>query len=303
MTLSSVGDLSPLADAGVMVRRMGFDAMPRCRGFIQSVTIVFVALAAGSAGAAGSDWRGQGNASVRLIAVGVDADGSIAAGIEIAIDPGWKTYWRTPGDAGVAPLFDFSGSSNISGPVLVEFPVPHRVDDGYAVTNVYENHVVFPVTFAAADPQSATRLVLSLDIGVCAEICIPEHYDLTLDLDPGEIDAAAKTILKDARAGLPGRPVPGVFEVGGIARAGGTDKRPVFEIEIVAPDPAKAEVFVEGPVDWYPAMPKLVASEDTRATFSVAFSRLGSKTPIGGNAFTVTVVADGEAIEDIATLD
>lgn len=264
---------------------------------------VVVGLAVSSAGAAVSDWRGEGNAQVRLIAAGVDTDGRISAGIEIAIAPGWKTYWRTPGDAGVAPLIDFSGSTNINGPVLVEFPVPHRFDDGYTVTNVYEDHVVLPVTIAAADPQAPTRLVLSLDIGVCAEICIPEHYDLTLDLAPGETDAAAATILADARRALPGDPALGAFDVSGVTRRGGTDKRPAFEIEIVAPDAAKAEVFVEGPVDWYPAMPKLVATDDTRAIFRVEFNRLGSKIPIGGNTFTVTVVTDGGAIEDSVTLD
>lgn len=265
--------------------------------------MVVVGLAVSPAGAAVSDWRGEGNAQVRLIAAGVDADGRISAGIEIAVAPGWKTYWRTPGDAGVAPLIDFSRSSNIDGPVLVEFPVPHRVDDGYAVTNVYENHVVLPITVAVADPQSTTRLVLSLDIGVCAEICIPEHYDLTLDLAPGKVDAAAAAILADARLALPGKPVPGIFEVGRVRRVGGTDKRPAFEIQIVAADAAKAEVFVEGPADWYPAMPKAVASDDTHATFRVEFNRPGSKVPIGGNTFTVTVVADGGAIEDTVTLD
>lgn len=286
-----------------MLRCMGLDVTPRLRGLVGLATTVLVALAASSAGAAVSDWQGEGNAQVRLIAAGVDADGRIAAGIEIGIDPGWKTYWRTPGDAGVAPLIDFSGSSNINGPVLVEFPVPHRVDDGYAVTNVYEDHVVLPVTIAAADPQSATRLVLSLDIGVCAEICIPEHYDLTLALAPGETDAAAAAILADASRALPRGPTSGVFDVGAVKRVGGTDKRPVFEIEIVARDAAKAEVFVEGPADWYPAMPELVAADDTHATFSVEFNRLGSKTPIGGNTFRVTVVADGGAIEDTVTLD
>lgn len=277
--------------------------LARLRDFVGSAMMFIVALAVNSAGAAVTDWQGEGNAKVRLIASGIDASGHISAGIEIGIAPGWKTYWRTPGDAGVAPLIDFSSSSNINGPVFIEFPVPHRVDDGYAVTNVYEDQVVLPVTIAATDPESATRLVLSLDIGVCAEICIPEHYDVTLDLAPGETDATAAAILADARRALPRDPTPGEFEIGRVRRVGGTDKRPVFEFQIIAADAANAEVFVEGPADWYPAMPKLVASDEVGATFSVEFNRLGSTIPIGGNAFTVTVVATGGAIEDTTTLD
>lgn len=287
-----------------MLLRMHFDSILHLRGFFVAASApVLVAAACLPATAATGEWQGDGNAQVRLIAAGVDNAGNIVAGIEIALEPGWKTYWRTPGDAGIAPLIDFSASTNIDGPVTVKFPVPHRFDDGYSVSNVYEDHVVLPISAAAVDPQAPTALVVSLDIGVCEEICIPEHYDLTLEVDPGKTDPAAEAILAGARAALPRGPVPGVLEVGSIVRTGGTDKRPVFEVAIVAPDAAEADVFVEGPVDWYPASPKLVASDGTRATFSVEFSRLGSKTPIGGNTFTVTFVTDGKAIEDTVTLD
>lgn len=264
---------------------------------------LLLVMSASPVGAAIGDWQGEGNAQARLVAIGTNPDGRISAGIEIVLEPGWKTYWRSPGDAGIAPLVDFSASSNIQGSPKIAFPVPHRLDDGYAVTNVFQDRVVLPVTLSTLDPASPVRLVLSLDIGVCAEICIPEHYDLVLDLAPGEADAEAQAILDDARAALPDRADHGVFAVDGIVRAGGADKRPVFAIEIVAPDAAGAEVFVEGPADWYPAPPKLISSDGNRATFSVEFSRLGSKIPIGGNAFRVTVVSAGNSVEDTVTLD
>lgn len=279
------------------------DPNERFSGFVLAAAFSVLFTSCLPAAAAVGEWQGQGSARVRLIATGVDAAGDIAAGIEIALEPGWKTYWRTPGDAGVAPLIDFSASTNIDGPVMVEYPVPHRVDEGYAVSNVYEDYVVLPVTASAIDPEATTALVLSLDIGVCKEICIPEHYELSVEFDPGAPDPTVAKVLAGARAGLPREPVPSVLEVDGIVRVGGTDKRPVFEVAVVAPDAAKAEVFVEGPADWFPALPKLVASDETHATFAVEFSRLGSKTPIGGNRFTVTVIANGKAIEDAVTLD
>lgn len=269
-----------------------------------AAAIAFPLVAAiASAGAAIGNWAGEGNAKVRLVAAGVDGAGRLAAGIEIILEPGWKTYWRTPGDAGVAPITDFAASSNISGPVEVAFPVPHRLDDGYAVTNVYEDRVVFPLSASVVDPAFATTLVLALDIGVCAEICIPEHYDLRLAVAPDESDIVAEAILAEARTTLPGEPVDGTFAVVDVTLAGGTDKRPVFAFDVVALDIADAEIFVEGPVDWYPAPPTLVSTKGNLGTYNVEFSRLGAKTLLGGNTFRVTVVSVGRAIEDSVTLD
>jgi DsbC/DsbD-like thiol-disulfide interchange protein len=253
--------------------------------------------------AAIGDWAGEGNAKVRLVAAGVGDDGRLAAGVEIVLEPGWKTYWRSPGDAGVAPVADFSASTNLATPVDMAFPVPHRVDDGYAISNVYQDRVIFPLSVLVADPARPTTLAVALDIGVCAEICIPEHYELSLDIAAGESDSEASAILAVVQAQLPGKPEPGVFAVTGAARAGGTDKRPVFAFDIVAPDITEAEVFVEGPIDWFPGPPTLVSTDGGRATYNAEFSRIGAKTPIGGNIFTVTVVSAGRAIEDRVTLD
>lgn len=287
-----------------MVSIMVFKDIGRIVNLPRSALAVLALLAATTpAAAAIGDWVGEGNARVRLVASGVDAEGRLAAGIEIDLDPGWKTYWRSPGDAGIPPVADFSASTNIEGPVAIGFPPPHRYDDGYAISNVYEGHILLPLSATVADPAAPTRLVVGLDMGVCAEICIPEHFDLTLDLAPGESDADADALLADARGALPGKPEPGAFDVEGIARSGGTDKRPVFDIVVVAPDPDEAEVYVEGPSDWYAAPPTLVGVDGGRATYSVEFSRLGAKTPIGGNEFRVTVVSGGRAIEDAVTLD
>jgi DsbC/DsbD-like thiol-disulfide interchange protein len=305
MSTPATPDWSQMKELAAIFVAMQFNDIKRLVNPVRKAAATALLLVATMvpATAAVSDWAGEGNAKVRLIAAGVDGNGRLAAGIEIVLQPGWKTYWRTPGDAGVAPVTDFSASTNIAAPVDIAFPVPHRLDDGYAVTNVYQGHVVLPLSASVVDPAAATALIAALDIGVCAEICVPEHYDLALDLAPGETDAEVETILTDARAKLPGAPEPGTFAVDRVVRSGGTDKRPVFAFDVVAPDIADAEVFVEGPIDWYPAPPTLVSADANRATYNVEFSRLGAKTPIGGNLFTVTVVAAGRAIEQQVTLD
>ena len=59
-----------------------------------------------------SPWTRDSHAQLRLLA-GSRNGPVLLGGINFKLDPGWKTYWRTPGDSGVPPRFDFSKSDNI----------------------------------------------------------------------------------------------------------------------------------------------------------------------------------------------
>src|SRR5258707_9942457 len=76
-----------------------------------------------------SDWSQDARSAIRLIA-GANEKGQtpLRAGIEIKLQPQWKTYWRYPGDSGVPPRFDFSGSENVKS-VNVLYPAPHLFTD------------------------------------------------------------------------------------------------------------------------------------------------------------------------------
>jgi len=269
-----------------------------------SAALVVAALLPGMlpAAAAIGDWVEGDRTRVRLVAAGTGAEGKLDTAIEIELAPGWKTYWRTPGDAGIAPRFDFSGSVNIVAPV-VRFPVPERFDDGFNVTNVFADRLVLPVEVGVADPAVPSDLRLSLDLGVCDEVCIPVHLEAELAVSPGETDDEAAAIVTAARKSLAGPPVAGSFAIDRISRAGGTDRRPVFEVAATIPDAERATIFVEGPADWSATVPELISVDGSHALYRVAFSRLGAETPIEGSAFVVTIVSDGRAIEQRIGLD
>jgi len=74
-----------------------------------AVVAIAVAAVCGPDRAAGdaSPWDGNDRAAVRLIGGSAGVEGFIRAGIEIRLKPGWHTYWRYPGDAGVPPRFGF----------------------------------------------------------------------------------------------------------------------------------------------------------------------------------------------------
>ena len=266
------------------------------------LALMLALTAPGPSSAAIGDWADGAKASARLIAAGVGDDGRLDAGIEVVLPPGWKTYWRSPGDAGIAPLFDFSASRNVVEP-QVTFPLPHRFDDGYSVTNVYENRVVFPVSAFVPDRDKPVELHVVIDLGVCEEVCIPDRIEARLAVAADVTDAVAARALASARSGLPGRPEPGRFWVTGASRQGGSEKRPVFRVSAIAPDAEAAVVYIEGPPDWYPEVPRFAGVDEGRAAWTVQFSRLGARTPIAGARLRVTIVSGDRSIEQSVGLD
>src|ERR1700710_1581153 len=95
-----------------------------------------------------SPWVKDGHSAVRLLA-GSRSGAVLLGGIAFQLQPGWKTYWRTPGDSGVPPRFDFSKSENIEA-VTVLWPGPTKFDDGAGGHSLgYHNQVVLPLRIVA----------------------------------------------------------------------------------------------------------------------------------------------------------
>src|SRR2546423_15432792 len=90
-----------------------------------------------------SPWQRDAHSAVRLLA-GSRSGAVLLGGIAIQLQPGWHTYWRTPGDSGVPPRFDFSNSDNVEA-VTVLWPAPHKFDDGAGGTSLgYKHQITLP---------------------------------------------------------------------------------------------------------------------------------------------------------------
>ena len=242
------------------------------------IATVFLALATLPAAATVGPWVSSDNVQVRIVATPPRADGALHGAIEIALAPGWKTYWRSPGDAGVPPRFDFSASVNARDAV-VDFPAPERDDDGYAASNVYRDRVVLPLSLKVPEPGEPVRLDVVLDIGVCEEICIPVNLRARVELSADVEDHDGAPLIELARAALPGPGKPGEFELLSLERVGGPDSKPEFEATFHALEPAEAQLFVETPADWFADPPKAVAATGGRPAFRFTVDR---KTAAGG---------------------
>lgn len=130
------------------------------------------------------------------------ADGNHVAGLSIRLAKGWKTYWRSPGDSGIPPSFNWSGSQNVEG-VAVHFPVPEVYYQNGLRSIGYKGDVLLPLIIDTKDASRPVELRGEIELGVCEEICVPVTVRITADLVPGQ---AARGALE---AALSDRPAEG----------------------------------------------------------------------------------------------
>ncbi len=114
---------------------------------------------------------------VRLLPGWRMADGTHMAALEITLDPGWKTYWRAPGDLGIPPQFDWRGSDNLAG-VEIVWPTPKPLLQDGMTTIGYSGRVVLPLKVLPRRAGRDVRLDGRLEMGVCRDVCIPVQLRL-----------------------------------------------------------------------------------------------------------------------------
>jgi suppressor for copper-sensitivity B len=154
-------------------------------------------------------WAESAHAKARLVSAVAATAGAerLQLGLEIKLDPGWKTYWRTPGEGGMPPRFDWSGSANVAG-IAIAWPAPKRFEIGGMESVGYSDHVILPLEVALAKPGEPLALRLALHYAVCREICMLVEAKLALDLPATQ--SGARSTNADAIAQFQARvPRPG----------------------------------------------------------------------------------------------
>lgn len=153
-------------------------------------------IAWGAPSPAASDWSNNDQGSVRLVsAVSATGDsGRLQLGLEFHLKPGWKIYWRSPGDAGFPPSIDWKGSDNLADAV-VSWPAPHRFSVSGLETMGYKDELVLPIIVRLTDPALPLSLKASVDYLTCDVLCVPGHADLALDIPAGAAEASPQAHL------------------------------------------------------------------------------------------------------------
>ncbi len=125
-------------------------------------------------------------------------DGKRLAAVVMRLAPGWKTYWRVPGEGGLPPRFDFSGSANVDK-VRVLWPAPKRFRSPVTGETIgFKRLVVFPLLITPKNRDEPMRLTLKLDYGVCGEMCMPATANVSLLLPPEpEVEQATRALIDE----------------------------------------------------------------------------------------------------------
>lgn len=142
---------------------------------------------------------------VRILPGWTQSDGSRVGAIEFRLQPGWKTYWRSPGDTGLPPEFDWSGSANLRD-VTLHWPAPQAITSGDDTTLGYHDRLVLPFTAQPADAGQPVDLAVSVDFGLCLNICVPAHVSLVADAADTAPDPAILQAMGQVPRADDGRP-------------------------------------------------------------------------------------------------
>lgn len=127
-----------------------------------------------------------------------DASGNHMAALRVRLADGWKTYWRSPGEAGIPPSLDWRGSGNLAG-VTFHWPVPEVFDTSGMQTIGYSRELVLPLSLTPSKAGEPITLTGKVNLGVCKDVCMPMDAEISITL-PAEAAKAARPIKRALNA-------------------------------------------------------------------------------------------------------
>lgn len=237
--------------------------------------------------AASTNWQELGGGKARIIAVKDPETDRIEGMVEIQLDKGWKTYWRSPGNSGIAPVFDFVGS-NFVDIDRVGYPVPEVIEIPDSFFMGYHDNVRF--VFSGMTFSTDAELSMNLFIGVCEEICIPATAEFKIDAASlNTSDPKGLSELSLAKSMIPELPNPEFQIVSAGPSATG------ISVTTVVPKQTDSTILlVEGPNGWFSGP---VRPEKKQNNFAVKMPAGYSEKKAWANNYRYTLIADGRAVE------
>ena len=275
----------------------------RMKRLIIALLVTF--LSAGASLAETTPWTSGLGYKARLIMGAMMEDGHYQGGFEVELEDGWKTYWRQPGENGIPPLFDVKNSSNLKD-FKVLWPTPQLFKDGTGKGVGYKERVLLPFTVKPEDVDQTIDFNLSIFFGVCAEICVPADVKFSSLLSPSKPQSANLALIQEAIS-----LVPVTDQTLGLqaktAELSVEDTKEYVELGLeFGKSVENLVVLIEGPKDWYFEPMKILMSDAgdvEEYKVRVPLYRIVKDTLKGDEALRLTLIADGEALDQTIALN
>ncbi|MBL4740204.1 MAG: hypothetical protein JKY12_04375 [Sneathiella sp.] len=251
-----------------------------------------------------SEWKGTEFSQARIISAvtGVGGEKEVLLGFHVKLGSGWKTYWRTPGDSGIPPQFDWTGSKNLEK-TQIYWPKPEAFDSFGLLTWGYKDEVVYLVAATVKDPTQPLQIALEVFYGICEEICIPvrQEFQLTLPIEVNGVSPEAG-IMKAFSKRIPA-PVGETSAVTSLTIENNLEK--LLKIEVSSTiDFENPQIILEGREgDFFVFKERQIFAGKRRAVFIVEADLADKKNPLKGQDFTATILDATIAVEGRATVE
>ena len=244
--------------------------------------------AAGDAHTAASPWARTPEAAVRLVSASEAVGGleQLRLGLEFELAPGWKTYWRSPGDGGLPPALDWTGSGNL-GAASLYWPAPARFTILGIDSVGYEDGLLLPMDVQVPRPGEPVQASLRVDYLTCSDICVPQSAELALALPAGPARPSAEAFAIDRWRGRAPRPDPAA---GRAELAAGGDGA---VLHVALPGIEAEDIFIEA--EGFAAFGRPTPAAGGLAV-PVAWAK-GGPDALLGRELVATVTGGGEALE------
>lgn len=135
-------------------------------------------------------------------AVTVEPGGTFWAAVRLVMDPGWHTYWKNPGDSGLATSVEWNLPPGFESAGELRWPAPRGFEDGAGMSYGYSGETFLLMPVRVPDTLPATPITLSAEVRwlACQEVCLPGRARLETTLPA---DAAARAMVEEAHRRLP----------------------------------------------------------------------------------------------------
>jgi thiol:disulfide interchange protein len=146
--------------------------------------------------------------TARLIAESatVAPNGDVTIALDYTPAPGWHTYWVNPGDTGLPPKFGWNLPDNVTTGDI-RWPVPEVLPSFGLVSYGFTGRTTLLIPLHNGSSLSAGDTLpirAHVDFLVCADVCVPESLDVSLDLKVGAPKPGADAdVIGKTRQSLP----------------------------------------------------------------------------------------------------